>query len=77
MTENVELPKRLVRYMKEIIISNDDMLPTRISYPSVLTPDELADLKDTIAIWIRQLERQSRECGKVLDAVFGEAKFHD
>lgn len=47
-----------MRILQEIIISTDDRIPIRISYPSELTRDEFADLKDTIAIWLRTLERR-------------------
>ncbi len=64
-------PKRLVRCMKELVITNDDALPTRISYPSILTPDELLDLRAVIDIWLRQLERQSKQADNLMEAIFG------
>ena len=51
-----------IRKMSEMVISNDDAgLPTRVSYPSVLTHAELADLKGMVGIWLRQLERNAVE----------------
>lgn len=48
-----------MRVMRELVISLDDIIPLRISYPSELNPGELADVKDTVAIWLRSLERRS------------------
>lgn len=70
MSEAIQI-KRIVRVMKEIVISNDDGLPTRISYPSAMTPAELADLKAVVAIWLRQLERQSQQVDELMEAIFG------
>lgn len=46
------------RVMKEIKISNDDHIGTYISFPSEMNRGELDELKEVVAIWIRQLERQ-------------------
>jgi len=54
--------------MKEIVIANDNTLPTRISYPSEMTRAELDDLRDVIAIWLRQLERNVPVKVEVVDA---------
>ena len=49
-----------MRCMVEMKWSTDDHgIPIRISYPSVLTHAELSDLKDMVAIWLRQLERHA------------------
>ena len=50
-------PKKPMRMMTEMSFSNDDCSVTRLQYPNVLTHAELADLKDMVAIWLRQLER--------------------
>jgi hypothetical protein len=60
-----------MRVMREIKISTDDAIPITISYPSQLTKDEVKDLKDTVAIWLRQLERNTMQqwCQKCIQEV--------
>lgn len=50
----------LVRHAKRVVFTTDDCaVPVQITWPDPLTPHELDDLKEFIAIWLRGLERRS------------------
>lgn len=49
-----------VRFAKTITFSTDDsVVGISITWPEPLSRDELSELKEFVAIWLRQLERHA------------------
>jgi hypothetical protein len=49
-----------VRYVERIVFATDDAaVPVSITYPAPLNPQEIADLKELVALWFRNQERRN------------------
>jgi len=49
-----------MRHVERVIFSTDDpVVPVTITYPAPMDQQELADVKEFLAIWVRSMERRT------------------